>query len=181
MVKPLCAHQRGGLSEVAAWRLACLLGWTDLVPTTVLRSMRCPTHDAIEMVAAIINIESREDFPDMSEFSEVEIWKAAILDYVIAQTDRGGRTNYLGVPANSPNKRLVLIDNSFTFGANGNSTTNSQFRNAKLGQEIPRDIFHDLETLRRDFPDGVADLLHPDQIQECRMRVEELLSAGRMP
>jgi hypothetical protein len=97
LVKPLCTHQNGGLAEVAAWRLTCLLGWTGLVPVTVLRSMWCPSHDTVEAVAAIIMIESRDDFPEMSAFSDEELWKAAVFDVLAAQTDRGGRSNYLGV------------------------------------------------------------------------------------
>lgn len=180
LIKPLCAHHEGGLSEVAAWKTACLLGWTDLVPVTVLRSMRCPTHDRVEAVAAIVNIESRDDFPEMSSFSDDDRWRAGVFDFIIAQTDRAGQTNYLGVPSGSSTQRLVLIDNSYAFGANGSSVVRSQFRDALVGQTLPDRLIRDLETFQHVFPLGLGDLILPARASECSSRVAALLAAKTM-
>jgi len=100
--------------EVAAWRLAAALGWPDLVAATVLREVESlQTGDRIEASAQVI-WPSTQPGVAVDSFSDDDIWRAAVLDALIRQTDRNP-TNWLAVPQDPSHglQRLKLIDHGY--------------------------------------------------------------------
>ena len=179
LMKPLCTNHDAGLAEVAAWRVASMLEWNHMLPITVLRPMRCPTHNKIEMVAGQLLMPSYDDHPNASAFSDDDIWHAAIFDEIVCQSDRLTQ-NWLGVPATSQSQqRLVLIDNGYSFGCGG-SARQSIFTNMKVGVEIPEKYKLDIAEFMRRRPHDLTNLIHPKRIAECRDRAQNLLNNGRI-
>jgi hypothetical protein len=178
LIKPLCQQHPSGLAEVAAWKVASMLGWNDLMPITVLRPMLCPIHDQVELVAAQVHIPMNDDHPDISHFDDDDIWRAAIFDRIIWQTDRGG-SNYLGLPRGEAVQKLILVDNGLAFGVN-QSPMNSIFTSARLGADIPMKFARDIEEFMRQPPQDLTNLIHPTRTQECRNRAQLLLDEGKI-
>jgi hypothetical protein len=101
--------------EVAAWVLARTLGWSDLLAATVLRHIR--SFSSGEQVEASIMIAWPNCQPDQDPgFDENDIWRAAVFDASIRQSDRAGH-NWLCVPAvgGGGTPKLKLIDHGYGF------------------------------------------------------------------
>jgi hypothetical protein len=145
-------------NEVAAWEVAKLLGWTDMLATTVLRRLVSPFSGVDETVAAQMIWHSPAPQPDIGSLDQGEVWRAAIFDYLIQHGDRGG-ANWLGVggqPAAAPagpygpqRMALKLIDHGFSFGFQ-NRVLTSRFYSAHQGQAIPAELLQGVEQLIAD-------------------------------
>ena len=101
--------------ERAAFVLARLLGWDDLVPLTVLRRLTW-MQDRLAAVS-IFELRAIEGVP-LECFAEEDLTRAAVFDFLIRQLDRGAH-NWLGVlsadrPATGISLRLIDHQHAFT-------------------------------------------------------------------
>jgi len=163
--------------EVAAWIIARYLGWTDLVSASKLRLIPSPISGAD--VYASLHVLWPNSVPDVdARFSDEDVWRAAVFDAVIGQTDRGGH-NWLAVPdpaggATVPT-RLVLIDhgNSLQPGVYAPSST---FYTRRAGQRIPDEHLDALEELLNRLPGQLTGLVDAGEAGGVADRVLTLVN-----
>jgi hypothetical protein len=98
-------------NEVAAYRVADALGWTDLVPPTVYRKV--PTADAGWVDASVQLLVSDAHHDDLFRADEEQTRRAAVFDFIIGAKDRLPR-NWMFVVTGGV-KKFVLIDNGWSF------------------------------------------------------------------
>lgn len=163
--------------EVAAWTIARYLGWTDLVSASRLRLITSPSSGAD--VYASLHVLWPNSKPDVdARFPDGDIWRAAIFDGVVGQTDRGGH-NWLAVPdpvgGNAVPPRLVLVDhgNSLRPGLYAPSST---FYTRKAGNPIPHEHLESLEELMNRLPGALTGLVHADEAAGVGERTLALLN-----
>lgn len=164
--------------EVAAWIVARALGWSDLLAATVLREV--PGIRETESVAASLQVLWPDFQPDapLAVFRDDDVWRAAVFDVLIAQTDRSGH-NWLAVPPPGAEEesRLKLVDHGYAFDFEGRALASSFFA-AKRGQPIPADVKATLARLVDEWPPpGLADLLEPEALTKLERRARRLASA----
>jgi len=161
--------------EVAAWRLAAALGWPDLVAATVLREVESlQTGDRIEASAQVI-WPSTQPGVAVDSFSDDDIWRAAVLDALIRQTDRNP-TNWLAVPQDPSHglQRLKLIDHGYAFDlTRGLDLSVCPFVAHVHQQEIPGYCQEAIEELAGHVG-VVRDLLEADEYEAFVERTEKL-------
>lgn len=122
--------------ECAAWEIAKLLGWTSLLAVTVLRSVKSVADQPVD---ASVQIAWPRASPDqMAAFGDDDVWKAAVFDHVIENTDRGGH-NWLSVPEDAAAPMLKLVDHGYALGAPGRPFA-STFFDMKNGQRLPEEV-----------------------------------------
>jgi hypothetical protein len=98
----------GVRNEVAAYEVACLLGWDKMLQATVLRRERSAEGAVVEVAASELLPEGLDDLaPD--QFSVEQRQRAGAFDALIAQSDRMGH-NWRGVPMGGGEYRLKLYD-----------------------------------------------------------------------
>jgi hypothetical protein len=127
--------------EVAAWVVARALGWTDLMATTVLRQI-----NGVDTSVAVLWPSSMPDTP-ADQFPDDDVWRAAVFDVLVTQSDRSGH-NWLAVPApgSGGQPRLRLVDHGYAFDFPGRPLASS-FVELRRDHEIPDDIHEALDTL----------------------------------
>lgn len=116
--------------EVAAYELACILGWTSLLPVVAHRIE--PVADGRFAEIASCEFISGIDDVGVAEFSQDEIEKAAVFDALIANPDRLGH-NWRACDAAST-RRLRLYDHELAFAVN--ASVNSSFWN-HIERKVP--------------------------------------------
>lgn len=163
--------------EVAAWRMARDLGWTDLVPAAGLRLITSPISG--RDVYASLHVLVPNSRPDVDPgFPDGDIWRAAIFDAVIGQTDRSGH-NWLAIPdpaggAAVPS-RLLLVDHGNTLRP-GVYSPSSTFYTRKAGQPVPAEHLDALEELMNLAPASLTALLPADELNGVKERTLTLLN-----
>lgn len=164
--------------EHGAWLVAKLLGWADLLAVTVLREIRSAAGD--QLVQATVQIAWPRSNPDFAApFEDTDVWRAAIFDFVIDQSDRGGH-NWLAVPGDAPVPMLKLVDHGYSFGAPGRPFQSSFF-DQKRGQPLPDYVIEGLRQLLVQAPQsGLRDLIPEAEFDKMVFRVEHLLQEGRL-
>lgn len=133
--KPASGTNDGGLAvrnEAAAWHVACLLGWPELVACTVVRELPLPATGATEPMALQVMWPGLDFIPDIGTFTDEEVWKAALFDYLILHSDRGSK------------QRLKLIDHGFAFNYPNRESLNSDFAAARRTFDIPQHLLEDV-------------------------------------
>jgi len=166
--------------EVGAWIVAREMGWLDLVSTTVLRPMKSPKHGA--MVDASFQIVWPNPLPNapLETFDDEDVWRAAVFDFLVHQTDRGGH-NWLAVPGPGEGHfpQLKLTDHGYAFDeSRGNAQ--STFLDAKRGEEVPFDALEAVRRLRARLPSSeVSDHMTMEVIDQVTGRADSLLASGR--
>jgi hypothetical protein len=162
--------------EVAAWEVAKVLGWPDLLAATVRREVRSPASS--EPVDAAVQIAWARPMPDTNApFSDNDTWRAAVFDLVIDHSDRGGH-NWLAVPSDAATPQLKLVDHGYAFGAPGRPFQ-STFFDKWRGQTLPEDVKADLEALLAAPPQrGLETLLPTGEYSKMMERVQALVAAG---
>jgi hypothetical protein len=170
--------------EVAAWRICRAFGWTNLVAATVSTDMWSPSLGATTRVCLqVIWPAPTEPALALDQLPDLEIWQAAIFDWLIVQTDRNG-SNWLGVsalpePGQSGQHRLRLHDHGHAFVPSG--TLNSSFYSMKQGQGIPPTLIDDLREAERHLPDyGLDDLLGSGTTHALVTKLQQLVNDGSL-
>lgn len=163
--------------EVAAWVLARALGWPDLVSTTAMRTMTSPASgEDVETSVQVIWPDALPD-ADVGLFSDGDIWRAAVFDALVGQSDRGGH-NWLAIPGSSASPRLKLVDHGYAFPESV-SPPNSTFYELRRGRELPELVTESLDELvgRRAWLAEVQDLLSGAAADAVFQRAERVLGA----
>jgi len=164
--------------EVAAWIVARDMHWPDLVATTILREMPSQVGGGITKASVQVVWPRNDRGPDLSSFDDLDMWRAAIFDGLVAHGDRNN-TNYLGVPAVAPGvkSRLKLIDHGIGFGA---GQTSSPFFGPKQGQPIPPEHLESVKHWRAGHIQALQGYLQPDQINWLGQRADRMLQSGNL-
>lgn len=160
--------------EVAGWVIARDLGWSDLVATTVLRSIDVlPEQEETEASVQVLWPGFQVD-ADRSQFSDKDIWRAAIFDTLILHSDR---THNWGAVTEHGSPRLKLIDHGYAFRAS--RPFQSSFAQDKTGQPLPDELVGPLETFLGACDEGqLADLLEEDVLEEMVARGRTLVETA---
>lgn len=163
--------------EVAAWVIARYLGWSDLVSTAVLRLIPSPTSG--QDVYASLHVLWPNSAPDIDvPFLDDDVWRAAVFDAVMGQTDRAGH-NWVVFPDPAGGQavptRLALVDhgNSLQPGIYPPSST---FYTRKAGQPIPDELLEALVNLHGRLPGNLTGLIDAGEAGGVSDRVETLLN-----
>ena len=174
-------------NEAAAWGVAKLAGWTEVVPPTVLRDIGSPITGTTGLGSVQLFYPGAQNAPNIACLPTQQVWQAAAFDYIVSQSDRGGQ-NWIGVTgpviatstAGMP-VHLKLIDHGYAFGLNGLST-NSVFIDTRRGQELPLDVFRAVERLvALAAGSELPDLLSADALSQMLDRARRLLTEGAIP
>ena len=129
-------------NEVAAWQFVDLMSWQHLMGATVLRTVTHPTTGASGEASLQVLWPANDYCVDVGKFDEGDRWKAALVDTVLQNSDRGGG-NWLGVPKGGEKPNLVLIDHGYTLLAS--TATTSAFVEMQKGQSVPLPLIDDLQ------------------------------------
>ena len=177
---------RAARNEVAAWIVARQLGWTEMMAATILRSLRSPAGGNEEEMALQILWPGSDFTPDPSGFTDEEIWKAALFDYLIFHSDRTNN-NWLGVPpAALPfpgpvaghRQQLKLIDHGYAFNYPGRDYLSSSFVERRRGATIPDELRGSVRSLAGSAAGALSGLLDQSEIESLVTRVNEIDSSG---
>jgi hypothetical protein len=181
---------RAARNEVAAWIVARLLGWTDLMAATILRSMPNPTTASNEDMALQVLWPGSDFTPDPSGFTDDELWKAALFDHIVWHSDRMNN-NWLGVPpAALPfpgpvpghQQQLKLIDHGYAFNYPGRDHLSSSFVERKRGLQVPLPYLTAMQTLQAlARSSDLSTLLDPGELGSLVARIDEIVSRGSIP
>jgi len=120
--------------EVAAYELALLLGWDDLMQPTVLRREAVEGGTTAEVAAIELLPSGKDDLP-VTEFSNDAIQRAGVFDFLVVHQDRSGH-NWRGIPIDEGHL-LKLYDHELAFGIAGQ--TSSTFW-THIGGVVPEEL-----------------------------------------
>ena len=131
-------------------------------------------------VIAYVRGNKQAQLPIEDAYDPKWIERAAALDYVCGQVDRG-QHNWLTHPDDP--KRPILIDNGLTFPAGDNLKVNSAFVTAWQGKPFTEDIIMSLEFLKakRVIWNNIADLVGEGAAGKAQERVVYLIKNGMLP
>jgi hypothetical protein len=180
---------RAARNEAAAWAVARLLGWTDLMGATVIRLMAHGHTGAVEEIALQILWPGSDFTPDPARFTDDEIWRAALFDQIILHSDRMSN-NWLGVPPMAlpfpgavygGQQQLKLIDHGYAFDYPARAVVSSSFVELRRGQTVPSPLLAALSSLRNSVPNSsLVQLLGSSELNALVARVDSVISAGAL-
>jgi len=171
--RPAVRSERG-----SAWEVSRLLGWADMVSVTVLRQI--PSFQEARETSASVQVLWPDNQPDIDrDFSDMDVWRAAVFDALICQTDRNGH-NWLAVPSRDPAPGLKLVDHAYAFAPDATEPSSSFFE-ARRGWPLPSHVTDALRDLLDHLPTSpVAGLLPPEAVDGLADRARRLLDNGRL-
>jgi hypothetical protein len=170
---PYAAH-----CEAAAWIVARWLELWELVPVTVLRDLELPEGGTEP--AALQQWLEPYDADRLEAFPQEELDWAAVVDYLIAQTDRDGH-NFLVRRDEHGRPHLQLPDNGYAFGA-PNRTASSQFTRDRRGRPLTPKLLAAVRRLKDPaFAAELEELLPRESVSALLERVDVLLEQRRLP
>lgn len=153
--------------EVAAYRLAEVLGWPR-VPPTVLRDG--PLGPGA--VQLFVDHDPRHHFFTLRGERLEELRTIAAFDVVANNADRKGGHVLLGVGD------LWAIDHGLCFHAEPKlRTVIWEF----AGEPVPDELREDLRRAATDLPAALGDLLDPAEVEATAIRADRLAEAGIFP
>jgi uncharacterized repeat protein (TIGR03843 family) len=173
---PLWDYPGGNLyrREAATYLMCRTLGW-NFVPPTVIRD----GPHGIGTVQLFIEHDPRQTFFSLRDSRVVDMQRMALFDTVVNNGDRKGGHCLLGLDG-----RIWGIDHGLTFHSeNKLRTVIWDF----AGQQVPRHLLADLETLRRQLADGAAlasqlcALISDSELTALRRRLDRVLADKRYP
>jgi hypothetical protein len=162
--------------EVAAWRVACLLGWSDLMPATALRDVGTTPGTEFASVQILWPLAQPKD---LAAFSPEMLWRAAVFDRLIEHSDRS-LTNWIAVEDATNVWHLKLIDNGYAFGTSGRSLASEIVNHVRaLGQPFPPALRAAVANLSSQLPDDYLSSLIPAAgVTDLAARAVDLASSG---
>jgi len=164
--------------EAAAWKVACLLGWTDLMPATALRDAG---NGHAEPIASVQIVWPNAHAQLLDVFDESELWRAALFDRLIDHSDRSA-SNWIAVQDTADQWHVKLVDNGYAFGTDGRPLNSEIVRHVQnWGQPIPAALRAALVNFCSRLPDATLSALLPaDQVQRLTDRAVDLGNAGTL-
>jgi len=170
-------------NEVAAYEVIKLLGFGDMMGTTVLRNMASP--DTMKSGPASLQVFWPSAITPISatSFDEAQITRAATFDHLILHTDRQSQ-NWLAVEGTTTAgtvNHLKLIDNGFAFDWPGRPP-GSAFVDLRRGQDLPSHVITAVERFIVNVPSSRLDtLLEPNVLESMLSRARSLVAGRRIP
>jgi hypothetical protein len=163
--------------EAAAWRVACLLSWTDLMPATALRN----TAGHLTPSASVQILWPNAHAKDLAAFDPEDLWRAALFDRLIDHADRSA-SNWLAVEDTENVWHIKLIDNGYAFGTGGGTLNSEIVRHVQgLGQPIPGALRITMANFCSQIPDlYLTALLPADQVTRLTERAADLANIGTL-
>jgi hypothetical protein len=141
----------------------------NVVPETIIVTYKGEIGSAQEWI--------EDTFPSdvtLKTYSEDDIWKVGLLDFLIGNTDRHSG-NWL-----MKNNAVVAIDHGYAFPNEKDDPKSiilSRFTKAIEGQEIPEKYLLSMENLRdRNFKEKMARLLDKESFVLFKLRLRTLIS-----
>lgn len=164
---------RGASAEAAAWEVAKLLGWTDLLSPTVLRRLP-PADGAADVLHAVrLALHGVHTHAPLTAFSDEDVWRAAAFDYMVFTTDRHGG-NYLAMELIAGRPFLSLIDHEHAFDLPGRPFQSELFE-SKRADPVPDWVKHDVARFIEAFPGPVlGGLLSANSLARLEERAKKL-------
>ena len=142
LVKPATASTGGEASvrrERAAWVVAKMAGWVDLVAPTVIRTWTTGALKGTTTSVQLVWSNVRGEGVWQPGFSAEDVWRAACFDVTVDHRDRRHR-NYL-VTYGQDGMRVRLIDHSYAFGYPSHwDAPASDFVDRVRGRTLPSNI-----------------------------------------
>lgn len=139
--------------EIAASRLAEVLGWDDLVPTVTPWEGPKGAGSISEWVK-----DSRDGHENVADYALGERQRAAIFDYIVANTDRHGGNHII-----APDGQLKLIDHGNAFPADNTRPIKSEFVLENLNVALSDGVLSGLRAINLQY---VADRLRSAGLSE---------------
>lgn len=172
--------------EAGAWTAAKTLGWPDLVPVTILRTLPilssdCGIFDAHHPCSVQLQIGDFIVGHWSNDFDPDAVLRAAVFDYILGQSDRESR-NWLTISRRHNVPRFLLHDNGFAClpPARGRVFASRFFTEAE-GRELPDSLLAAVEGfLQRVDYSELADTLPPLTYNGVVGRARYLLEVGRV-
>jgi len=132
-----------------------------------------------EQGAAVFYVMGNEPATDISQYDPAWVERAAVLDYIMQQTDRHAG-NFFTHPDDA--KRIILIDNGLGFPAT-DLYFRSPFVDAMKGKPLSDESRKAIQHCLRDAATwtDIGDLLGPEACDLAHGRAEELLENGVIP
>ena len=168
--------RRQARSEVAAYAVARALGWDDLVPVTVYRTVPSPSGD-VEASVQILwpSFKTAAELGiDHTSVAETDSWRVAILDVLLMNSDRNA-SNW-GQVAQT---RIALIDHGHAL-IGGQPGLGSDFATSRLGHEIPAPMKEALERLTSSGGGQLRDIAEEGDHDRILALAGENLSTGNL-
>jgi hypothetical protein len=174
--EPTEDQKRMARREVAAWRLARMLEWPDLVSATVLRRITSLTTGADVEASVQVIWANKEMGTALSEFDEDNVWRAATFDALVRQTDRSA-SNWLGVPGDPSHgqREPKLIDHGYAFDMTRQGP--AEFYQHFKGHDMPGSCIEALETAQSQIY-ALNRLLDGPELDGLISRAELLVETG---
>jgi hypothetical protein len=160
-------------NEMTAWLLLKLLGWCDLMPTTVLRDIVVGGVTCTAAVQTLLPEALLIPAAPADSLNPEQTLRAAAFDFLMLNTDRGGQ-NWTGVRRDLATPALKLFDhgNALTYG----ESIGSAFVAHHAGQEIPEPVLAALRSLTNDrLTAALAPFQTPEIIAGICGRRDDLL------
>lgn len=127
--------------EVAAWEVTKILGWEEMMGTTVLREMNHPSTGAWGEASLQVFFPAVEYCGPTSLISTEQTWKAGIIDTILLNSDRN-LSNWLTTTGDRSHPNLILIDHGLTLSLSTN--LNSTFVNDHRDEQVPENLVADI-------------------------------------
>jgi hypothetical protein len=162
-------------AEAAAWALARVLGWEDLVAATVVRDVDLPDVGRIPASLQVI-WPAFEWLTSLESFERDDVVRAAAFDVLIRMSDRGNN-NWLGAGPRGEPKALKLIDHGHAFVGEG-STGSSFVEHVKVGAPLADDQVMALAGATRDrIAEALEALVGPPVVDDLAARAQAIAQA----
>ena len=163
--------------EIAAWLIARKLGWARLVAPTVLRTMSPPAGGPeSESSLQVIWPEPLTGTADLASFEHFDVWRAAVLDVAIQNTDRN-QNNWMGMgPDINGTLHLKLVDHAHAFEA---GPVNSPFVGFVGGGSAPATVRDEVTVGLNRWPGELHELVG-DAAEAVRDRLYAVVAGSRL-
>jgi hypothetical protein len=124
--------------EAAAWVMARLLGWEDMVAVTVLSAFRPSQGHEIRESSLQVAWHPHEVGPDLDSLPAEDVWRGALFDAIVMHRDRHPNNWLACPPVASGEPRLKLIDHGHTWDTGGQPS--SRIYEKHQGKPIPNEL-----------------------------------------
>jgi hypothetical protein len=165
--------------EAAAWVMARLLGWDDLVAATVLAAFRpSPVHEMRDSSLQVVWFP-HEVGPDLDALPEADVWRGALFDAMVLHRDRHAGNWLACPPVSSGEPRLKLIDHGHTWDLAGQPS--SRIYEKLQGKPVPDELKGALERAHRGVDRSpLTRLIDGAAVEAVKKRLTFVLQSGSL-
>ena len=171
--------------EAGAWQAIKILGYPEMMATTVLRTFPPPSSTTTVGVVCSAQVMWPATLvtATAANLSESDVLKAGAFDYVANNTDRGpDGHNWMAVECErSGAVQLKLYDHAYCWDWPGRAEE-SVFVKMARGEPLPTEVLAGVERLGETVStDGLTDFFDAQQRASIAARCRDLISGGCIP